>query len=242
MEAVWLFVLLLVTPALIAGTAYLVPFVIGIGFIAFWGAQAIAAYRAARRRHAATPPAGPHSPAAGIAWLALPLLAWGTLFWVAAGRNASAPAVMEAFLARWEEIAQNPRAGAGVATDPDELSDDAAAAIDTLRGLCRAGIVPGNCDGDVRALGRDVRFRVVRPGDDAVTAMLEVVGYERRASRFLWIFEGTEVVPVPREPLLRLRLAVADEPGLFGALGAERWRVVSSHAVPSAVEAKAAVA
>lgn len=227
------------TTFLIDGTAYLVPFLLGMAFIAAWGAQAVAAYRAALRRQGATPPPGPHSPAAAVAWLAVPLLAWGTLFWIAGADSGSSSAVLDRFLSRWSQIAADPAAVGELADDAQELSRDAAAAIETLRGLCRAGVVPGDCDATLRALGRDLRFRVVRSSDERATAVLEVVRFERRPSRFLGIFEGTQIIAVPHEPLLRLRLAAEPEDGPASLVGARRWRIVASFAVPSWVEARA---
>ena len=234
-----LLALLVITPALIHGTAYLVPFLLGTAFIGLWGAQAVAAYHAARRRQAASRSPSAHSPAAAIAWLALPLLVWGTLFWVAGATNASAAAVLNRFLGRWEEIAADAGAAQAIASDPEGLSRDAGTAIDTLRGLCRAAVIPGDCEGSLGALGRDVRFRFLRSSEESAAAVLEIVRHERRPTRFLGLFEGAEVITVPYEPLLRLRLAASPEPGLAGFFRASRWQIVSSTPVPSSVEARA---
>ena len=104
------------TPALIDGTAYLVPFVLGMAFIAAWGAQAIAAYRAAQRVQGASGPALPHSPAAGIAWLGIPRLVGGAGFWLVSARNSSPPAVLDGLLSRWDEFAADPDAAGDIAT------------------------------------------------------------------------------------------------------------------------------
>lgn len=236
-EGLLLFALVLLTPELIDGTAYLIPFLLGIAFIGLWGAQAVAAYHAARGRQAATRSPSPHSPAAAIAWLSIPLLAWGTIFWLAAANSASPAAVLDRFMGRWDRIAAESDAASTLTDDPAGLSRDASTAIDTLRGLCRAEVVPGDCEGPLRALGRDLQFRVVESGDGQATAVLEVVRYERRPSRFLGVFEGAEIVTVPYEPLLRLRLAAVPESGIAGVFGARRWQIVGSDAVPSSVEA-----
>lgn len=238
-EALLILALLVLTPALIDGTAYLVPFVLGIVFIALWGGQAVAAYHAARRRQAASRSPNPHSPAAAIAWLAIPLLLWGSIFWLVGASSASPATVLDRFVARWESIAEDGRVAASLADDPQDLSADAATAIATLRGLCRAGVVAGDCEGSLRALGRDLEFRILRSTGDEATAVLEVVRYERRPSRFLGIFEGAELVTVPYEPLLRIRLGAVHETGLPGLFGSSRWRIVSTSAVPSTVEAVA---
>ena len=44
------------------------------------------------------------SPAATIAWLALPLLAWGTGFWLVAAEGSTPAAALDAFVERWPEL------------------------------------------------------------------------------------------------------------------------------------------
>ena len=223
------------TPALLDGTAYLVPFVRGVAFIAAWGAQAIAAYRAAQRAQGASGPALPHSPAAAIAWLGVPLLVWGTVFWLASARNASPPAVLDGVLSRWETIAANPNVSHDIATDPGQLTRDVARAADRLVEICRQAQVAADCDGPVDGLLRDVRFRVVQQTDEAATAVLELVRYERRPTRFLGFVQGATVIAVPTEPLLRLELAALEGGRVLGwPLGDRRWQIVDS-SVPSSM-------
>jgi hypothetical protein len=49
------------------------------------------------------------------------------------------------------------------------------------------------------------------------------VRFERRPTRFLGIFAASELVAVPVEPVLQLRLAPQG-----AALGAQRWAVVNA--------------
>ncbi|HUH16761.1 MAG TPA: hypothetical protein VMM85_02315, partial [Methylomirabilota bacterium] len=61
---------------------YLVPFLAGVAFLVAWTWQAVDAYHAAHGLVGARPPTPERSPAAAIGWLSLPLLLWGTGFWV----------------------------------------------------------------------------------------------------------------------------------------------------------------
>ena len=228
-EAVAAIGLSAVTPALLDGTAYLVPFVLGMAFIVAWGAQAIAAYRAAQRVQGATGPAEPHSPAATIAWLGVPLLAWGTLFWLGAARNASPPAVLDGILAHWNELTTDATAPPWLAMDARALSRDVRAASQRLVELCRTHRIDGDCGGAPDELLHDVRFRILTADNDGATALLELVRYERRSTTFLGFVRGATTVPVPSEALLRVRLAALDGGRVLGwPLGDRRWRVVDS--------------
>jgi hypothetical protein len=69
---------------------------------------------------------------------------------------------------------------------------------------------------------------VGRAADEAI-AVAEAIHYERRPSRFLWLFPGTELVPVAEDTLLTLELAghPVELPG-GGDIGALRWELVSA--------------
>ena len=230
-EGVLLVAMALVTPALIDGTAYLVPFLLGIVFVGAWAWQAVATYRTARRRQGAAGPPLPHSAAAAVAWLGLPLLAWGTAFWMVAATSANPPAVLDGFVRRWDDIAEDPAAAAAFAEDPRDLSRDAARAIETLRDLCRSARVTGECDGALSGLLGDVRVRILSQGPDRARAVIELVRYERRSTRLLGIVQGAQLVPIPERPLLYLQLSAVEEDGLIGFLaGARRWIIDSSRA------------
>lgn len=220
------------TPALLDGTAYLVPFVLGMAFIVAWGAQAIAAYRAAQRAQGASGPAEPHSPAAAIAWLGIPLLAWGTLFWLVAARNASPATVLDGLLGHWDEIVAAPETASPLATSPSAVASDLRTAVDRLVSLCRRDQIQGDCDGPADGLLRDVRFRIVTEDEEQATAVLELIRFERRATTFLGFVRGATIVSIPREQLLRLRLEALDGGRLLGwPLGDRRWRIVDSSAL-----------
>ena len=89
------------------------------------------------------------------------------------------------------------RAGAAAAADPDRL--------------------------------RDVRIRILTDDGEHATAVAEAIHFERRASRFLGIFPGTELVQVADERILVLELEArpVELPG-GGQIGAVRWELVSA--------------
>ncbi len=86
------------TMSLADSTLYLVPYLAGLAFIAIWAIQAIGAYRRAQRSQGATAPTPVRSPAAAIAWLGVPLLAWGTGFWLIAASSGSPDAALDRFV------------------------------------------------------------------------------------------------------------------------------------------------
>lgn len=190
-------------------SAYLIPFLAGIGFLVVWAWQAIAAYRAA---HAALSAAGPtpeRSPAAAIGWLALPLLVWGTGFWLVGAHSATPAATLDRFVSDWTAgrlevgewpaavIARASDAAAGLGSGPDRFND--------------------------------LRFSIVDAGAERASAVAEAVHYERRASSFLGVFAGSELVPVADARILRLEL-VARPVTLWGGgdIGAVRWELVDA--------------
>ena len=208
-------------------TWYLLPFVLGMAFVVAWGVQAVSAYRRAQRvAGQATPPTSRRSPAAAAAWLTIPLLVWGTGFWLIAADGASAAAVTDRFLSGWTDAADgaSPAAwGDALAQDPAGLTSAAATATARLRVLCATGTLSSDCADDPANLLRDVRIRVEMRGSDQAIAIAELVRFERRSTRFLGIFDASELAPVALEEILRLDLAA--EPA---ALGARRWSVVAA--------------
>ena len=197
------------TIGLASTSAYLVPFLAGIAFITAWAWQAVAAYRAARARRPQSTGAPERSPAAAIGWLSLPLLAWGTGFWLIGADAATPAATLDRFVSAWSE---------------GTLEADG----------WPASVVEAAADAD-RALGsgpdrlRDVRFTLVEASDDRATAVAEAIHYERRPSSFLWVFRGSELVPVADEQLLSLDLAADSVPLPGGGdIGAVRWELVDA--------------
>lgn len=91
-------VVAVLTVSLADSTLYLVPYLAGLTFIAIWAIQAVGAYRRAQRTQGAIAPTPIRSPAAGIAWLGLPLLAWGTGFWLVAAASGSPAAALDRFV------------------------------------------------------------------------------------------------------------------------------------------------
>jgi hypothetical protein len=146
-----------------------------------------------------------------IGWLALPLLIWSAGFWLVAAEEASPAATLDRFMTAWTSETLDP------AVWGDQVVDEATAAAESLG------------DGDDRF--RDVRVRIVDDDARAASAVAEAVHYERRPTTFLWIFPGTELVPVADDVVLRLELA-ADEAQLpgGGTVGAVRWSIAEAEA------------
>lgn len=186
-------------------SAYLVPFLAGAAFLVAWAWQAIDAYRAARAASAeADVPR--RSPALPIAWLGVPLLAWGSGFWLIGADAATPEAALDRFVTAWSADALSPE------TWPAGVVDAATSAADGL-----------GTDAD---RFRDVRVRIREADEHEATAVAEAIHYERRDSRFLWVFAGSELVPVADREILVLDLVArsAELPG-GGDIGAVRWEV-----------------
>jgi len=103
------------------------------------------------------------------------------------------------------------------------LTDAAAIARERLGELCVAGMLADECGETPENLLHDIRVRITAETATSATALAEVVRFERRPSRFLGIFEASELVPVPTEPILRLELAARP-----AALGSARWTIVNA--------------
>ncbi|MDQ3690722.1 MAG: hypothetical protein M3406_11965 [Chloroflexota bacterium] len=191
---------------------YLVPFLAGMAFIAGWAWQAVHAYRSAHRLQAARPPTPTRSPAAAIGWLSLPLLLWGTGFWIIGAHAATPASVLDRFVTDWND-------GELAATWPAAVRSEAAVAA--------AGLGPGP------ERFRDIRIRIVRHDERGATAVADAVHFERRASSFLGIFPGSELVPVADEQILSFDLEArpVELPG-GGDIGAVRWELVTADATP----------
>ena len=207
-EAIAIGLVAWLTAGLADTSAYLLPFLAGTAFIAAWAWQAVDAYRIAIGLQPARPPTRERSPAAAIGWLGIPLLVWGSGFWVAAAQASSPAAVLDRFVSDWTSDELDGR------WPPDVIrAADAAAAR----------------RGDGRERFQDVRVSLVGRGADEAIAVAQAIHYERRASHFLWIFPGTELVPVPEETMLTIELAArsVELPG-GGDIGALRWQLVSA--------------
>ena len=205
-------------------TWYLVPFLVGMAFILAWAVQAVAAFLRAQRLQGAIPPPSSRSPAAAAAWLTVPLLFWGTGFWLFAAESASPDAVLNAFVTEWPEVATQPIDGS-VATDPAQVSLQADQALDTLRELCGSQGLTESCREEAAALLINVRMRIETQTNDDVIAVAEIVRFERQPRKFLGVFEASELVPVPIAQILRLDLAAQPAP-----FGSARWIIVNAHA------------
>lgn len=223
----WLVLELLLGAGVVAATLiwadttwYLVPYLAGVAFLVIWAAHAVATFRRARSLQAAsTSPA--RSPAATIAWLAVPLLVWGTGFWLVGAGAATPSAVVDDFLERWPEL-EIPGAVVGPISGED-IDHVASMALADLALDCAMGRLPRDCDATQKNLLRDVRFTVSFADETHATAVAELVEYERVPTRLLWIFQGTDLRPVPIETVMSLRLEAQP-----ATLGARRWTIVNA--------------
>jgi hypothetical protein len=197
------------TVALADTSAYLVPFLAGTALIVAWAWQAVHAYRSAQGLAAARPPTPERSPAAAIAWLGIPLLIWGTGFWLIGARAATPASVLDTFVSAWS------RDELGDAWPPAVVEEAEAAAAGLGSGLDRF---------------RDIRLSLVSRSAGRAMAVAETIHYERRESRFLWVFPGSELVPVADERLLSIDLVARPVELLGGGeIGAVRWELVDAH-------------
>jgi len=206
-ELAALLLVIWLTNGLADSTAYLVPFLAGVGFIVAWAWQAVAAYRAARAMQAAQAPTPERSPATAIGWLSLPLLAWGAGFWLFGAHAATPAAALDRFVSAW------------TADELDAGSWPAAVVRAADRAADRLGAGPDRF--------RDVRFSIVDAAEGRATAVGNAIHYERRATSLFGIFPGSELVPVTDERLLSLEVAAVpvELPG-GGDIGAVRWELV----------------
>ncbi len=202
------------TIGLAASSLYLVPFLAGSAFMVIWAWQAVDAYRAARRATAAegadTHVAPERSEAAAIGWLSLPLLVWGAGFWLIGAQSANPEAVLDRFIRDWSRM---------------ELADAWPESVTADAELAAASLGAG------ADRFRDVRIRVVGQSGTHATAVAEANHIERRETRLLGLFGGTELVPVADRSVLTLQLEArpVDLPG-GGDIGAVRWELVSTDA------------
>lgn len=201
------------TIGLADSSLYLVPFLAGVLFLAAWAWQAVDAYRSAHARTAARAPTPERSPAVAIGWLSLPLLAWGTGFWLIGAHTATPAATVDRFVSAWTSGGLD--AGDWPA-DVLEVADDAAAGL---------GGGPDRF--------RDLRFTITEADATRATALGDAIHYERRDTSFLWVFAGSELVPVGDRSVLSLDLQAvpAQLPG-GGDVGAVRWQIVGADASP----------
>lgn len=216
------------TTILFADTSwYLLPFVLGMLFLAAWVAQAVRTYHRAQRQQDAVPPTAPRSPALAVAWLTIPLLAWAAGFWLFAAGAANPASVTDRFVSGWSASPTAPGTDpyAVLGDDPRALRSVAATALLRLQVLCAAGELAADCSTGTENLLRNVRVRLLDQTDTDATAVAELVRYERRPSTFLGIFPASELVPVPMERVVTLQLRA--EPA---ALGAVRWEIVNAEA------------
>ncbi len=215
-EAIAIAILAASTILLADTTWYLVPYLLGVAFLVAWAAKAVATFRRARALQGAAPTAQPRSPAATIAWLALPLMLWGTGFWLIAAERATPAGVVDAYMTSWVDTAAP---GIILEGAPGE-------ALAGLRQLCDAGRLAEDCDDAPENLLRDVRFSITEEGATFATVEAAVVEFQRRPTKVFGVFEGSELVPVPIASVLSLELEARPS-----ALGSREWVIVNATAL-----------
>ena len=179
---------------------------------------------------AARPPTPRGSPAAAIAWLTIPLLIWGTGFWLIGADGATPGSVLDRFVSERPSLASGEGAWtSSLTSDPPGLTDTAGSALDDLAIACRSGELTPDCRTAPSNLLHDVRLRLTDQTDARATAVAESVEYVQRPTSVLLIFNGTELVPVARDTILRLELVATPVRGPFGLeLGARHWQIASA--------------
>jgi hypothetical protein len=215
---------------LLTTTWYPLPFVAGSLFLGAWALQAVSSYRRARQLLDPGEALAPRGPAAAVTWLSLPILAWGTAFWLVAASAATPAAVLDRFESAWPDVASGSSTfAASLAADPAGLATEAGAAYAALQAACRSGQLTADCATSPENLLRDVRISIVHEDATSATALVEIVSFERRPSSFLGIFSATDLVPVPQETLLRIELDAvpAALPGGL-RLGARTWQILNA--------------
>lgn len=210
-------------------TEYVIPFVAGFVFLVAWTGQAAAAYHRARAAAGATGPTPVGSPAAAMAWLGVPLLVWGTAFWLVGGQSATPAAVLNRFETSWADLAAGGSLPHGITANPVAVGAAARDALAVLQATCTADN-DETCASPALLL-RDLRITVTAQSDDNATAVAQVVTFERRPSTFLWFIAGTELVPVPQQTILTVDLRAAPAPLPGGIdVGARTWQIVNASA------------
>lgn len=221
-EAIAIAILAAATILLADTTWYLVPFLLGMAFLVVWAGKAIATFRRARALQGAAPTAQPRSPAATIAWLAVPLLLWGTGFWLIAAERASPAAVVDRFVADWADLEPvAPGTLGGLNAEPARR--EAGQALYRLQQFCDAGTMTASCSTATENLLQDVRVTITEQGANTATAVAELVEFQRRPTKVFGIFDGSELVPVPVASVLRLDLVAQP-----AALGSREWVIVNA--------------
>lgn len=213
------------TSVLLADTTwYLVPYLLGVAFLALWAASAVRAYHRARSLQGAST-AAPRSPAATIAWLTLPLLAWGTGFWLFAAEAATPAAVMDRFVSRWADLEPMEPPGPILGRIGADVDREAAYALYLLQQRCEAGLLADDCGDATENLLRDVRVTISERDGTHASAEAELVQYRRVPTSLFGIFEGSELIPVPVASVLRMELEAVP-----AALGSREWTILNAEA------------
>lgn len=209
-EAVAAAIVAWLTIGLADSSLYVVPFLAGMAFIVAWTWQAVLAYHAALRLQPERAPTPERSPAAAIGWMSLPLLVWGTGFWLVGAEAAGPEAVLDRFVTDWTDDALGPEWPGPAVAAAEEAAQTLGTGADRFR---------------------DVRLRILESDGRRATAVAEAIHFERRESSFLGLFAGSQLVPVADRAILTLDLAAVpvELPG-GGDIGAVHWELVDAEA------------
>jgi hypothetical protein len=207
-EAAGVLLVAWLTAGLSESSAYLVPFLAGVVFLVTWAWQAIAAYRSARRGATPVDHMPGRAPAAALGWLGVPLLVWGTGFWLDGARCAAPAAVLDRFTTQWTTSSLGQEWS-------QRVTDAADRAADRLGGR--------------EEQFRDVRIRIADEDAASATAVAELIHFERTETTILAIFRATELTPVVDRVVLTMELEArpVELPG-GGDIGAVCWELVST--------------
>jgi hypothetical protein len=136
----------------------------------------------------------------------------------------------EMFIRDWDLQREETPFAADLAANPGAVTAAATTALHALGALCRAGELSPDCADAPENLLRSVRVTIRNQTGDTASAIAETVLYERRPSRFLGLFSGTELVPEVQERILVVDLQAVAAPLPGGIdLGARRWQIVNAH-------------
>lgn len=189
------------TAGLSESSAYLVPFMAGILFLVAWVWQAVAAYQSARQGSASGSDTPRRAPAAALGWLGVPLLIWGTGFWIDGARCATPAAALDRALVQGRSRSVTSEAAQEMSAAADRAAEE----------------------------GRDLRIRIAEQDERSATAVAEFIHFERTETTILGIFPATELTPVVDRVVLTMEIeaGAVELPG-GGEIGAVCWEVVSA--------------
>src|SRR5204862_3568807 len=104
--------------------------------------------------------------ATALAWLTVPLLLWGTGFWLASGAGAAQAGALDRFESSWAALAGGQDLDPALEANAD-VTSQARSALGGLHELCAQGQLSTDCATSPSNLFRDVRISLVPSGAGA---------------------------------------------------------------------------